>query len=310
MNKISQATPLVMNGIDGGNPLGFLTALGTAILTRSFCRDIRFYWCLKGSAWRPSLYGCGTDKARFIEQLLGALKAASMSPFEIDNKLPFPVELFEHGLKEAQRIVSPTDRRLADFLTAFGSEVNPDKGVFQDSRFCMIRSGDSAGQGLPSYARAIRNATDYAALERTLFIPWDYQDDGFSLRWDPMEDQRYALRWRNPSKSNLKDGPGTMIAANSLAVEALQWYPTMFQDNRLATTGFHRNLNKEVWFTWPIWDRPISLDVVRSLIALPDLHGAEPPRSQLTKRGVVEIYRSQRIQPSKYYNNFTSARPA
>lgn len=309
-HQSSQGSPLILNGIDGGNPLGFLSALGTAILTRSVCRDTRFSWCLEDGAWRPALQGCGTDTAWFIEQLLGAVKAASMAPFEIDNKLPFPVELFEHGLKEAQRTASPTDRRMADFLVAFGSEVNPDKDVFRDSRFRMVRSGDSAGQGLPSYARAIRDATNYAALERTLFVPWNYQDDGFSLRWDPIEDQRYALRWRNPSKSNRKDGPGTMIGANSLAVEALQWYPTMFQGNRLATTGFHRDSGNRVWFTWPIWDQSISLDTVRSLLALSDLHSTQPPRTQLAKRGIVEIYHSQRIQQSQYYSNFTSARPA
>ncbi len=310
MHQTSHTSPLVLSGIDGGNPLGFLAALGTAILASSFCRDTRFYWCLERGVWRPALQGCGTDQTQFIEKLLGTMKAASMRPFEIDNKLPFPDEVFETNLKEAQRTAGPANRRTADFLAAFGSEANPEKGVFQDSRFRMVRSGDAAGQGLPAYARAIREATDNAALERTLFMPWDYQDDGFSLRWDPIDDQRYALRWRDPSKSNLKDGPGTMIGANSLAIEALQWYPTMFQGNRLVTTGFHRNSSDEVWFTWPIWACPISVDAVRSVLALSDLHSTQPPRSQLVKRGIVEVYRSQRIQQNQYYSNFTLGRPA
>lgn len=310
MNKTSKETPLILNGIDSNNPLGFLSALGAAVLSGSFYRDTRFYWCLDSGAWRPTLLGCETDRTRFIEQLLSTMEAASMEPFEIDNKLPFSVELFEAHTKKAQRTASQTNRRLADFLAAFGSEVNPEKGVFRDSRFRMVRSGDSAGQGLPAYARAIRDATDHNALERALFISWDYQDDGFSLRWDPIEDQRYALRWRDPSKSNLKDGPGTMVGANSLAIEALQWYPTMYQGNWLATTGFHRNSDNEVWFTWPIWDCPISLDAVRSLLSLPDLHSTQPPRTELAKRGIVEVYRSQRIQQNQYYSNFTSGQPA
>lgn len=310
MHQPNQVSPLILNGIDAGNPLGFLAALGAAILATSFCRDTRFFWCLEGGAWRPALQGCGTDKAQFIEQLLDAMRIAGMKPFEIDNKLPFPVGLFETKLRETRRTASPTSRRMADFLVAFGSEINPEKGVFQHSRFRMVRSGDSAGQGLPSYARAIRDLTDHLILERTLFMRWDYQDSGFSLRWDPIEDQRYALRWRDPSKSNLKDGPGTMSGANSLAIEALQWYPTMFQGNWLATTGFHRNSNKEVWFSWPIWDHPVSLDTVRSLLAFSELHSPQPPRGRLAKRGIVEVYRSQRIQPSKYYSNFTMGRPA
>ncbi len=310
MNEDSHASPLVLSGIDSGNPLGFLAALGTAILANSFCQELRFYWCLEKGAWRPVLSGCGIDKARFIERLLDAMKAASMSPFEIDDKMPFSVELFEINLKEAQGTASPANRRVSDFLAAFGSEIKPKGGAFQDTRFRMVRSGDSAGQGLPAYARAIRSATNREALERTLFRAWDYQDEGFSLRWDPLEDQRYALRWRDPSKSDLKDGPETMIGANSLAIEALQWYPTMYQGNQLATTGFHRYSSDELWFTWPIWNRPISLDTVRSLLTLPDLHTIQPPRAQLARRGIVEIYRCQRIQQSKYYSNFTSAQPA
>lgn len=318
MNEGSHAPPLVLSGIDSGNPLGFLAALGTAILANSFCQKLRFCWCIDKGTWRPALSGCGTDKARFIERLLDAMNAASMKPFEIDDKMPFSVELFETSLKEALRTASPANRRVADFLAAFGSEIKPKidpnskERLFQDTRFRMLRSGDSKSRGLPAYARVIRSATSREALECTLFRPWDYQDEAKkrSLRWDPIEDKRYALRWRDPSESNLKDGPGTMIGANSLALEALQWYPTMYQSNHLATTGFHRNSNNEVWFTWPIWDRPISLDTVRSLLTLPDLHNTKPPRVQLARRGIIEIYRCQRIQQSKYYSNFTSAQPA
>jgi hypothetical protein len=310
MHQTSQTTPLTLNGIDGGNPLGFLAALGAAIVTSSFCQETRFCWCLEGGSWRPVLHGCTTDKARFIGQLHDALKAESLSPFQIDNKLPFSVVLFETTLREAQRSATPTDRRMTDFLAAFGSEISPEKGAFQASRFRMVRSGDSAGQGLPAYARAIRGAANRPALERTLFMPWDYRDRGFSLRWDPIEDQRYALRWHDPSKSSPSDGPGTMFGANSLAIEALQWYPTMFQGNRLSTTGFHRNSKNEVWFTWPIWNTPVSLDAVRSLLALSDLQVAQPPRAHLVKRGIVEAYRCQRIQQNQYYSNFASGRPA
>lgn len=298
-----------MSGIQSSNPLGFLAALGTAVIVRSYCPDVQFYWCREGSSWRPALSGCESDRAMFLDKLFDVLQAASIAPFEIDNKLPFSVELFESSLKQAQRSASVADRRMADFLAAFGSEVNPEKEVFQDSRFRMVRSGDSAGQGLPAYIRAIRTATDRTALKRTLFMPWDYQDKGFSLRWDPIDDQRYALRWRDPSKSNLKDGPGTMMGANSLAAEALQWYPTMPQGGRITTTGFHRSSTNQVWFTWPIWDRPITLDTVRSLVALKELHSTEPPRAELSKRGIIEVYRSQRIQQNQYYSNFTPGQP-
>ncbi|HKV38470.1 MAG TPA: hypothetical protein VJX67_04590, partial [Blastocatellia bacterium] len=292
---------IVLNGIDGANPLGFLAALGTAITARAFCQELRFSWQPDGGVWRPALHGCGTDQEFFLEHLFETLKAASMRPFEIDKKLPFETERFKQSLREAQYEAEPTNRRVTDFLVAFGSEVASEKGIFKDTRFRMVRSGDSAGQGLPAYAMAIRGATDRSALNRSLFHPWDYADTGFALRWDPIEDQRYALRWRDPSKSTSKDGPGSMTGANSLAIEALQWYPTVLRQTRLNTTGFRRTRTKEVWFAWPIWVHPISLDTVRSLLALSDLHNDPLPRTDLSKRGIVEVYRSQRIQQNQYY---------
>ena len=77
-----------------------------------------------------------------------------------------------------------------------------------------------------SYASANREVLDHHHVVRTLFQTWDYADDaGNTLRWDPIEDRRYALQWRNPSKSNSADGPNTMLAANCLAVESLACFP-------------------------------------------------------------------------------------
>ncbi|MGI9301662.1 MAG: type I-G CRISPR-associated protein, Cas3-extension family [Gammaproteobacteria bacterium] len=311
MVQTEHTSSLALTGIDGGNPLGFLAAVGAANLTRSFCPELLFSWQVENGAWRPVFHRCEPDKARFISSLLDTLKSVSTAPFDISDKLPFQVESFKKSLAAAQRAATAADRRVVDFLAAFGSEVNPEKEVFQDSKFRMVRSGDSAGQGLSAYTRAIRKATDGAALQRTLFMPWDYRDDGFSLRWDPIEDQRYALRWRDPSKSSLKDGPGTMTAANCLATEALQFYPTMFRSNQrqLATTGFSRHVAAGISFTWPIWNSAVALDTVRSLLAMIELHQDRPPRRALGKRGVVEIYRSQRVQQNQYYSNFSPAQP-
>jgi hypothetical protein len=304
---------LMLEGIDGGNPLGFLAALGAARLTGTFCPELQLCWQPESGAWRPVFSGCVGDRQNYLEQLAAAMASASMEPFAIDGKLPFPVTLFAEQIREAQVHCRADNRRTADFLAAFGSEIQPDKKKtdFQDTPFRMVRSGDAAGQGLPAYARAIRQQADLKALERTLFKPWDYRDDAFSLRWDPLEDQRYALRWKNPSKANLNDGPGTMLGANSLALEALPLFPVaLTATSRIATTGFVRNRQREVFFTWPIWNQPVSLETVRSLLSLPELNDESVARGKLAWRGVVEIYRSQRIAQNQYYSNFTPAVPA
>lgn len=303
------STPeLLLNGLDGSNPLGFLAAIGTAVVLSDVFPTIRLGWEPAEGGWRPSLAGCGDDEQEFLDKLSKALTGASMTVFDIDDRMPFDAEIFSQKLRDAQFCSSADDRRAADFLCSFGTELYPDEknGQFQDSRFRMVRSGDSAGQGLPFYAKKIRKKVDIGHIQRTLFDAWDYQDTGYSLRWDPIEDQRYALRWRDPSKSS----QGTMLAANSLAVEALQWFPTLLIGNQARTTGFQRLSRRETCFVWPIWTPKVSMETVRSLLALDDLSKDPVPRSSLVKRGIEEIYRCQRIQQNQYYSNFLAAIPA
>lgn len=301
---------LVLKGIDGANPLGFLAALGTLVTGQSFCRDIALFWRREYGAWRPVVSGPVGDEANFIESLDVALSNTSSEPFEFDNKLPFSAERFSDILKEVQVKTGSHDRRTADLLSSFGCEVFEKNGVFKDTRFRMVRSGDSKGQGFPFYAKSIRKQVGGSELRRTLFETWDYRDDGFSLRWAPMEDQRYALRWHDPSKKKDVHAPGTMFGANALAIEALALFPACPAGQNLKTTGFFKDRRNREFFTWPVWEAAASPEVVRSLVSLQELHEAKPDRNALRARGVVEIYRSERIAPNQYYRNFAAAAPA
>ena len=299
---------LLLNGLDGSNPLGFLAAIGTAVVLKDVLPKVRLGWKQVEGDWRPSLGGCGDDEQGFSQKLLETLQNASMAAFDIDSRMPFDAEVFSRKLRDVQSSSSIADRREADFLSGFGTELYPDEksGQFQDSSFRMVRSGDSAGQGLPFYAKEIQKTVCIDHIQRTLFQTWDYQDKGYSMRWDPIEDQRYALRWRDPSKSR----QGTMLAANCLAVQALQWFPTLLIGNRARTTGFHRVGGRDTYFVWPIWTPNVGLETVRSLLALNEIYKEPVPRPSLLKRGIEEVYRSQRIQQNQYYSNFTVAVPA
>ncbi len=309
MNKSDR--DLVLYGLDGSNPLGFLAAIGVAIVAERFSPGLRFGWRQTGRGWRPSLQRCGEDEREFSERVLKALRDAPTTVFDIDKKMPFGVDKFADALHEAQEISSIGDRRNVDLLAAMGTELHPDNksGQFQDSKFRMVRSGDSAGQGLPFYVKANLENLGVERLHLTLFGTWDYRDEGYSLRWDPIGDQRYALRWRDPSKSGLADGPGMMLAADCLAAEALQWFPTLPVGRQAETTGFLRKSRREIYFVWPIWTPKLGVDTVRSLLVLPDLAKDPIDHSSLARRGIQEVYRSQRIQQNQYYSNFLPAEP-
>lgn len=315
MTETKLSRGLVLRGLDGSNPLAFLAALGTAVTAHRVFPETRLGWSFVDGGWRPLLMGCERREEVFLEKLHAELHAAPMWVFKIDNKFPFPVEKFIEALKTAVEPECARDRRSCDLLAAFGTEMFPPPDnkkaqVFQDTRLRMVRSGDSKGQGFSVYARAIREATEVGHLRRTLFEPWNYQDDGpYSLRWDPIEDQRYALRWRDPSKSGRDDGPSGMLGANSLAIEALCCLPTMPVGQYSETTGFQRRPYLGTFFTWPIWEPPVSLDTVRSLLALAVLGRMDVPRNELERRGIREVFRSQRIQQNQYYSNFAPALP-
>ena len=321
MTPRSDDQGLVLSGLDGGNPLGFLAAVG-ALLIFSDLRDraadaARLGWRETPEGWRPLLTGCGGSAAALCDALLWSLSNASDEILDVgkmraeskeSNKFPFDAGHFEKALHEWP--VEKAGRRDADFLAGFGTELYPDPKTkeFQCTSFKMVRSGDSNGQGMLHYAMVLREKVDRRALERTLFENWDYGDADYSLRWDPIENQPYALRWRNPSKSTLMDGPGTIRAANCLAFEALRCLPCMAIGTKAHTTGF-REVEHRRAFVWPIWMPCVNADTARSLLSLGELHETPLRRTALEARGIREVYGATVIRPNQYYSNFAPAEP-
>ena len=317
----SDARGLLLSGLDGSNPLGFLAAVGTlCLLGDTFAGSVRLGWRSVHGSWRPLLAGCGGDEREFCGTVLQALKNAPTAVFDVgrenrngkeSNKFPFAHDRFVRELKTRQGKACPSSRRDVDFLAGFGTELYPDakKDEFQETRFRMVRAGDSNRQGMLFYAKTIRKNIGHRHIERALFRPWDYRDEGYSLRWDPIEDQAYALRWKDPSRSNLADGPGTMLAANCLAAESLRCFPTVAVGRRIHTTGFHRHEGRGFRFVWPIWTSMVNIETLRSLVALRALHESPLPRPALLAKGIEEIYCARRVQPNQYYSNFAPAQP-
>ena len=319
---------LVLSGLDGSNPLGFLAAVGVLrVLSDANSCVVRLAWTRTREGWRPLLVGTGGDRYEVCEALLKVLREGATAIFDIgregkdkkeSNKFPFDAAKLIQALEAALGRASAADRRDVDLLAAFGTELYPDKrGEFQCTGFKMVRSGDANRQGMLFYAKANCERVEVRDIERALLHAWDYalpgigkssRDAGYSLRWDPIEDQPYALRWRDPSKSNLTDGPGTMIAANCLALEGLRCFPVVPVGKRAYTTGLQEK-KRQKRFVWPIWTPLLAIDTVRSLLSLQDLHETPLRRSALNARGIEETYGVRLVRPNQYYSNFAPALP-
>ena len=296
---------LALTGLDGSNPLGFLAALGTF---RVFSlaqpeKTARLHW--KAAPYYQPVLTC--DETLSADMLLDAIakRLAGMAAhpaLTVDDNLKLSPETFRAYAKKAvEQAHASGDRTWPDFVAAFGCEATSEDGVIQDTAF---RTMSGAGhQHFLKTMRDLARLTTRDHLYRSLFEPWAYEDEKPSLRWDPADDRRYALRWKEPSGDPIR----TQRGANRLAVEALPLFPTAPVHVALETTGFQTGGSRHTFFTWPIWNRPVTLDVVRSLLALPELQSDQPPRRPLRAMGIVDVYRSQRLTIGKF-RNFAPAR--
>ncbi|MFZ5543431.1 MAG: type I-G CRISPR-associated protein, Cas3-extension family [Pseudomonadota bacterium] len=301
---------LLLGGLDAANPLGFLTLLGTVSVVNKFEPNVKAHWGPTPNGWRPVISGHGRGREAFVEAVTSTLAGFGSKPFDLDAKLPFQRKAFRAKLIDALKVVGPAERRTADLLAGMGSDAHSDEtGAFLDTALRMVRSGDSGGQGFPRYVLAVRSGLGANEIDSVLFSPWRYADDCSSLRWDPLEDQRYALRADDPSKnSNKRAGSRGVKAANALAAEALALLPVQPQSRGVVTTGFAISALRDVAFTWPIWTQPCGVDVIRSLLAHVQLSQAEPDFRVLRALGVAEVLRAERVAPNVYYKNFAPAR--
>jgi len=130
-------------------------------------------------------------------------------------------------------------------------------------------------------------------------------DNQLSMRWDPIEDRRYAYMWNDPGKRTNR--PKTNWALNLLAYQALQMLPCVPTQHGLRTAGWS-NKKVKAW-TWPIWNFPMTAILIRSLLCCAALNNEEINRESLFALGVIGVYRSDRIQGAKNspFKNFTPA---
>ena len=156
------------------------------------------------------------------------------------------------------------------------------------------------------YVKKNRQKVSDEAIRRTLFECWDYGDGGTSLRWDPIQNRRYALRWSDP-RDSIEKKYGNMVAANCLAFEALRLMPSMLIATKVRTTGFLENGNNRK-FIWPIWTSIVNAEIVRSLLCLRSLHETPLDRSALSAMGIQEVFGAGVLRFGKYHN-FASAVP-
>jgi hypothetical protein len=225
---------------------------------------------------------------------------------------PLPEE-FAEKLKNAASAAHRDSRETADYLTAFGSEAvtYQSKKNIKPTSFCMT-SGNQAflslvrklGDSLvPSQSSKTRGGevSGVAAFSEALFGPWQYKDDQHHLGFDPSSEKLYALRFKKPEDDKQNR---SVRAAVWLAIESLPLFPTASRSSQLHTGAFSFYEGKEV-LRWPIWECPIGLDTLKSLLLSRELHRVDTVK--IGQRGIAAVFQSVRSVSDKGYGVFRPA---
>jgi CRISPR-associated endonuclease/helicase Cas3 len=294
---------ILLNGLDGSNPLAFLAALGT-LRTLSLAlpnENVRMSWEHSGGAWRPRVWCSIVNHAhQFITNLDHALvKSRSLHPTawikynkNADLLNPAAVEFYQ-----AVRAGDPVSSESDAWIGALTNDIHREA----TSPLQLTRSDYFTG----NLDQVIANTTaDH--LYQSLFETWTYGDAlaGQSMHWEPTEDRRHAYQWDQPSGDPNRNKSGNMLGANRLAIEALPLFLGLPSNNpkRLLMTGWSGVRSDDARWTWPIWTTPINLCVLKSVLSMQALQEQKPDVTTLRSYGIAALFRTRRILVEKTPN--------
>jgi hypothetical protein len=243
-----------------------------------------------------------------VETLTERQGSLDLSPFNWSDDIRVKGQEYREKLQKLAIEANADNRFLADWFTAFGSEVASDgaKNLVKPTSFHMTSGQMRFLKSVLALAEGLQeDSTD--AFKEAIFGPWTYQDTEHSLGWDPNTERMAALRHISPSKDKKFR---SVRAAVWLAAESLPLFPTVpvetIRGLRLETTGFKRQ-NRDYVFRWPVWEPPITVDTLKCLLASRFLHNDPVDRIDLARRGVVAVYQSVQYRFGQGYGIFRPA---
>ena len=303
-----QVFPLA--GIEVDSLLAFLALLGL-LRSLEFSRPRwrpRASWT--GPPWRARLHVAASTNEREIAEAASAGVEAIASHYDADGRanVAFDIPGFRryasravHGRQDGIGVA------LASALTAEwpekrsgGLPAGPLVMLFGQGHQNFLDRLLAVPRGeLPRRLLKLKcppDMRDPGKIAEALFEPWRRTDDADAFRWDPEEDQRYALRFDDPSSAGAAP---TVVGANRLAAVGFLSYPCFPATHRATTAGVDREIG-QVSFVWPVWTVPLGRQGIERFLS----HPALPVGSddELRPLGVSAVYRARRVSNGKFMN--------
>jgi hypothetical protein len=280
-------TDIPLPALEGTNPLGFLAALGVLDAVSATIPGVTLRWtdelvphAVVGGPGDLGQLLDTLDKDR--EQWVGSATLR----FPADGQPLADAKPDGRQLRQWFEHVGDRTRHRADadLLCALVAEDAFDNNGRAKPTHLHFTAGQ---QKFLSMVRELAVAVDRDRLQEAVCGPWRYDSPLPSLSWDSRGERVYAVRAVNPSNEKRLGVPG----ADWLAFRGLIFYPVMRSSRGSLRTTACDTEWKSSAFRWPIWTRPATRHVVRSLVADPSLV-SRPPRAtpaDLAARGIASI---------------------
>jgi hypothetical protein len=299
-------TAVILPGLNGANPLGFMASLGLLRLLASerpgdglgFLADGSFHAFVEGPA--------AADLAALVERDASTPCGAQSWWLEYGKHekrgektvadLKAPPHVFRGFLDRCLRRWSEGDDAAAAYAAAFGTDaiVDKSKGNTKPTAFHFT----AANQQFLRTLEEIRASVTCEWTSRSLFEGHAARP-GQNLRWDPAAERSWALMASNPNTG------GTSVDAplEWLAFRALPLFPTMPSGTRAVTTCVDGR-GDAMRFMWPLWSIGVPVEAVRSILQIDwDQRSA---RTRLMQ-GVFAICSSQIRRTGQGFGSFGPA---
>lgn len=297
---------VILKGLNGANPLGFLAAMGLLRLLRAENDAVRIGFLPDGS-FHPFITGFeGGDLAALVyrDAALAEEKQAWSVEYEKHEKrgakvvadLKAPPDVFARFLSSCVTHWQNGKNEAVAYAAAFGTSVAFDgKGNTKPTAFHFT----AANQQFLGTLEAIRASITSEWAACSLFDGKTVKS-GLNLRFDPAAERSWALMANNPND----DGTSVDAPAEWLAFRGLPLFPSFPRGapTRIVTTTVSGR-GDDMEMTWPLWSVPVSIDTVRSLLPI---SWTDSPRDR-ELRGVFAICTSAVRRTSQGFGNFGPA---
>jgi hypothetical protein len=283
----------------GSNPLGFLAALGLLKSLSAINPSTRLRFLMRDD-WVAEFSGTPfSNQSELLDWLRNWIEAKEQDQ-RIDWADDLRVSVAEHRELLTDALQRSQDPALEVISTQIADgAVDKSKGLVKPTLFYMVSGQQSFLASLKEVLADVRKQA-HKRFTEALFGPWAMSAKAHGLGLDPAGERMHALRSRAPSK----DKAGSISAATWLAFIAMPLFPTLSEQAKLRTTGFHKTDGK--WqFRWPICTEALSLATWTTLLQTQSW--TNPQRGKL-RNGIVEVFQSTRHEFGQGYGVFRPAR--